>query len=379
MAQWTRKEYAEVMQKLKLWDFPRRVGNPQVVLAGSAASFFAWFDAVKNGGMPLFVGHNPFVQQFPVDDREYMFHAAFGDFDLRGDKETTWSDGCKVEKELRANNMPHVWLFSGTGLQVRVFFKPQRATFQQLSRLEKTLWMGFKEKLNLQTIDMPCADPARLERLPFSRYSHCKDKSIQLADGPPVYKLENNYCYPISYKVFDESNYDEVYKHSFHPSVPSDLVYESDKLVGIQEYIIANNWDALVPKSEPTIADPGTVPVGPAGDLVKLYIPERKCLNTLIFAPKLRHHLFFALINELLSLEIPAKEVAYLLDQLAAEQKWTEPNAYERHRQISNCADRGYSSQSCRWLKDNGLCVGETCSLFAKAFPKEQQNKGEKK
>ena len=376
MPQWSRKDYAELMQQLKLWTFPRRVGNPQVVLAGNAASFFSWFDSVWNGGRPLFIGHNPFVRQFPIDDQRYVFSAAFGDFDLRGDKEETWSDGLKVEKELRANDMPHAWIFSGTGLQVRVFFQPQEATFQQLSRLEKTFWLGLKTKLGLQTIDMPCADPARLERLPLSRYSHCKDKSIQVPDGPPVYKLENNYCYPIPYTAFDASNYNEVYKNSFHPTIPSNLVYESNKTVSIQEYIISHDWDKLVPKSEPTIADPGTVPQGPAGDLVKLYIPEKKCLNTLIFAPKLRHHLYFALVNELLSLGIPADEVAGLMDKLAVENQWTEPNAYERRRQIQHCASRGYSGQSCQWLKNNGLCVGETCSLFAKAFPKE---KGENK
>jgi hypothetical protein len=375
----SRERYAKLLDEYGFWTFPRRVGNPEVVVVGNPRGFFSWFDRVRDAGRPVFIGHNALAKpppNKPLDPYEYAFTHALGDFDLRaGNEKVLWEETQRFGSWAVAQDLPFGLIFTGTGTQYRVGFTPERRSFAYLSKWEKAFWEGVRRHLHITSLDMPCADPARLERLPFTRYSHCKDKSVQKPDAPPVYTPTDKFCIPLQWTAILEDTYASVVKKSRAPKLEAKYWHDGKERT-LESFVREKGWQNLAPDFQPFRESPAMVPQGDEADLMRAYIPLKKCLQTLIFNADVGHTLLVAWIAEMAAVGIPPDEIVMHADRIADDAGWTNPasSPFERRRQADYVGRRGYKF-SCLRLREKGLCVGQSCQLFAKSFPNESEKK----
>jgi hypothetical protein len=372
----TREGYAKLLAEYGLWNWPRRVGNPEVVIVANPSGFFRWFDRVKDGGRPVFIGHNAFVPPpfgKPLDQYQYVFTHALGDFDLHGGKtKELWEEVKRFAVWACGEGFAWGLIFTGSGFQFRIKFKQEQRSFAYLTKWEKAYWEGVRRLLDLKALDMPCADPARLERLPFTRYSHCKDPDVQNPDGPPVYTPTDRFCVPLPWQIVENGSYDTALAVAQEPEITGGYWHAGTIEQSLEEFVRLKGWQNLAAEFQDFHEQVAIEPKGPEADLMKMYIPHKLCLQTLIFNKDVGHTLFVAWISELASIGVPPSEILEHADRIANEAGWTNPKTspYERRRQTDYVGRKTYS-YNCFRLREKGLCVGSSCGLFAKSFPAE--------
>lgn len=401
-----KRDFAEVLASVGLWGFPRAFGTPGQSIVWTPDEFFAWWENHREKGVPLFAGHNAFVpvvrSNSLLDRTNIVFRSAFGDFDtgdgLNLPVSELLSDVQRTEHFLIERNISHAWLASGSisegkpaGFHAVVFFRREEHPRRYLERWENGFWRGLKNELKVRSINIKCANPVALRRIPFSRYVHRKDPTVE------GYKAEANYCVPVPYEWVANGEWDRIVDVSFHPTLLPDVRYESGlPEPSLESWVTASGWGTFA--HQPMELHPGLEepPKGSAADLVRLYIPERLCLQTLIFGPNPRHVIRVAWAQEMLAVghvsgrPLGLEEFVQIVFAVGREARWEDFDEAESRRQATYIWQRPYALRtsdtgeplppnphpySCRKLREEGACIGSKCRLFRYSFHDEWMEK----
>lgn len=396
----TEESYAHVLQDVGMFGWPRRYASPgrQTPVRdkplggthGSPKEFFDWLIPRFNGRDPdtndpiaLFVGHNKFAvtkdsRGYTVSQDRYAFETAFGDMDTGNGTGLTPQ---QVEEEVQRtarwhveNGVPHVWKFSGSdgGFHLRSFFTPEDATKNYLARWERAYWNGLRAELNLRSLNMQCAEPTHLERLPYTRRVHKKDPS-----QPGKYVWDERFCVPIPWEWVYQGRWEEIRKLSKYPRLFEESVRFVAQPVSLENFVISRGWGSFghVSGSLHPPIDPAMLPTGDVRLSNDLYMGNKECLKTLIFGANPVHRVRLAWAFELLTTGLTEEEALHHCHRVgqaaAAGHGWQDfdPEVSGRHiHQIWNRLPR-YEPHGCALLLKEGVCVGERCALYKLAFP----------
>jgi hypothetical protein len=370
-----REGYARLLDEFGLWSFPRRVGNPFSVTVGNPSGFYRWWDSNVNLPVPMFIAHNAFAEPPAgqrLDVNAYRFRAGFADLDT-GDNngctpEQVWDEVCRIEDWARKVNVPHVWKYSGSdsGWHCHLLFDEQIASRSYLDKWENALWRGLTVHLRLRSINIRCADPARMERLPFSKYVHKKDKDTV------GYKVEPNWCVPVPWKLMVDQNLPVIRELSRNPKCEDGAHRYVAPSTRLEAFVRLQHWETFGPEKAALHPSLGFEPKGSMADLTKVLIPFKKCLQTLPFGTNPRHAVRLAYAVELASTGMSLDELTTFIDKVSEEAGWIDrQNEQARHGQVQQLHRRGYTAFGCHKLRESGCCVGQSCSLFARSFPNE--------
>ena len=374
----TRQEYVELLETYGMWGWPRRCGTPFSVVMGNPSGFFRWFDANYGEPVPLYVSHNAHPPRLAgefVDSSRFVFKIAFGDFDT-GDNNNTkpeevMAEVVRVSHWLIKENRPFGWKYSGSdgGFHCHVKFEEEVRKREDLAVLESTFWRGLARTLTLQSINIRCANPTCMERLPFTPYVHKKSKDVV------GFKKEANYCVPVPWEMILKGDLKAIKDLSFHPKLlPLNTYFHPGKLVKIDSVIREKAWVRFNPSHENIREGPVVLPTGKMADLMKLYIPNKLCLQQLIFEKKPGHTIRLAWISEIFRLDPrpSLQEAIALSDRVAEEAQWeNRQNVQYRHSQVEQAWRAGYHSTSCETIMTEGQCLGKKCPRYKYAFPED--------
>ena len=404
----TETELERILEEVGLWGFPRAVGTPGQKPVWSHKELWGWWRAHAGTTVPMFAGHNsfePVLRSSQILDRSrILFSSAFGDFDagdgLNLSADEVHSDVQKTAKFLLDRNLDHAWVASGSmahtdegptpvGFHAVVFFRKETHERRYLERWENGFWRGLKNELSVRAINIKCANPVALRRIPFTRYVHRKDPTHE------GYKMEPNYCVPVPYDWVVRGDWKAIADLSFNPRVLPGVRYRSGlPLPSLEAWVLSNGWGTWAHQRQefhPTIDAP---PVGSAADIIRLYIPHRLCLQTLPFGPNPRHVVRVAFAHELLATgyvsgsPLGLEEFVQLLLSVGREAKWEDFSENETRRQATYIYNRPYTLRraadgsplppepfpySCQKLREDSVCVGPTCPLFKVMFKHEWQ------
>jgi len=404
----SRGDYARILDDLSLYSFPRSVGVPKRSVVTSPASFAWWLEKLyaadpeglvpryEGHPVPVFIGHSAY--EIPAEGRSvsanaFVFNAAFGDMDTGNGSglrpEEVFEEAVRASHWLVERRQGHAWLWSGSdgGFHLRIFFREEHAKRDYLARWENAFWRGFKNQLSLRSINIQCAEPDRLERLPYTPYVHKKDPTS------PGYKLESNYCVPIPWRWIYDGQLDRIRDLSAHPRVFESVRYEgSVPRPTLEAFVRLHGWEAFGHVVSAFHPAPTFEPKGSIADLNRLLIPDRYCLQTLPFGSNPKHHVRLAWVHEILAVGLSSgspfslEELTMLTDLLAEEAKWEDRiNVNERHSQVGYAHARPYAFDretgdvqgfgfGCRKLREWSVCPEDApgkCPRFSKMFPAE--------
>jgi hypothetical protein len=370
-----RETFADVLSEYGLWSFPRRFGYPHSVTVGNPNGFFTLWDRYKDEPLPLLLAHNAFAPVDPgarLNVSKYVHRVSFADMDTGDGNGCTpsdvWDEVCRVDSWLRKQAYPFAWKYSGSecGFHLHVFSPPTVFGRDYLSQWENAFWRGLMSSLKLRSINIRCANPLCMERIPFSRYVHKKDKD---AAG---YKAEANFCVPFPHRLVEEQDLAAIKLLSAHPAISEDAYKFQAEPVGLEDMVRKHGWTTFAHELRAIHPEVGPLPQGQAVEINKLYIPVKKCLQTLPFGTNPRHAVRLAWITEICALGVSLDEAINLCDKIAEEAGWIDRmNVDVRHQQVEHAWRKGYHPWSCPTLRENGICVGPSCELFKKAFPEE--------
>ncbi len=375
----TWKNYFQLLDEMEMGTLPRRYGSPHSVIIASRSGVERWFEQHwEAADAPMFVSHNAYAQAPPghkIDVNRFLFRTAFGDADT-GDgtgmkPEEVHPEVQRLSQWLVDQKVPHVWKASGSpgGFHVRPIFKQEERSKAYLDKWENALWRGAKHALNLRCINIRCADPQRMERLPFTPYVHKKDPTVT------GYKREDAWCVPVPYQWIAEGRFDEIEDLTKHPRL-----FESYRAPGeemtLEQFGRKQGWETFGHEVNALHPMGGPLPQGSVVDLNQLYIPRKMCLQTLPFGLNPRHSVRVAWAVEVCNLGLSLDEAIDMCMKVGQAAKWEDydPDSIrEQMTQIWRKVNQpdGYRPWSCPTLRENGVCVGPSCSLFKKAFPIE--------
>ncbi len=383
----SRERYAQILDEYGLWGTPRRVGTPYSFTVGTPKAFFRWWDQTKDEGLPMFVAHSGYASQppgQPVDPNLLLFRSAFGDFDTGDNNGCTpnevMEETVKVETYLNDHHLPWEYKYSGSlgGSHLHVEFKPEVRRRDDLAELESMFWHGLANELNLRAINIRCANPVCMERLPFSRYSTKKESKEQ------GFKPKDNYCVPVPWEMAMRGDLKELENLSYNPEVfPS--YRHPGKAISIEEFVRIHDFKRFLPSDVPVRDGPVDLPEGPVRDLIKLYIPYKLCLQELIFERKPKHLVRLGWIAEVFRLKPrpTLAEAIALTDKVAEEAQWVDRhNVLIRAGQVEQAwranGGKGYTPPACDTIRKEKQCLGSRCPLFARMFPGEAEKEAKK-
>ena len=305
--------FAELMNIYMFNKFPRDVGFPSRRLVFDYNEFYS--EIYKHHGeYPIFTSHNSF--QADMIDYVQMF------FDLDGKLKTledAYEELIYLYDEFSDYNK--VMSFSGNGFHFYLRMKPIQINAQRL------MVRDFQKDLNLSTLDLVCAEPKHIVRVPGTLY--VKRGNI----------VTDRYCIPINRELLSKG-IDEIIKASkardishFEHNVNKRL-YNTDEIIGEERFVFVKsgenetgiNWKGM---SKEDLAI-----------VLKAYLDE-KIVNKLI-VPKPDHVIRYVACVQLKTLgRIPLDEMIDIFDVLS--QYWYDgKNKQERDKQVIQIYDRDY-------------------------------------
>ena len=386
------RDFVRALEDAGLWSFPRLVGTPEQEPAANPYAFFKWWEQggpegerfdKETGQMapaPYFIAHNAHVMgglsyHELRNPREFVFSAGFGDFDANGSPAETWEDVQRVSKWLVLNRVEHYWKYSGSecGFHLRMFFAPEQRPREYLARWESALWRGLKNELSVRSIDIVCAEPKRLERIPYSRYVHKKTKGPSKPDDPSKksgYVRESNFCVPVPWGLVHEGNLARIRDLSRYPEFFETVRFTGDRpLPTLESFVRRKGWETFGHVAHAVHPMPATVPTGDMAGAMRLYAPSRLCVQMLPFGSNPRHAVRLALLYELMGLGMGYDELFQTITAIGREARWEDYDETTIAYFIRHALERDYHPYGCEKLAENGLCLGATCPRFRREFP----------
>ena len=147
--------------------FPRNVGNPNQFLASNYQAFL-YFIQHNNGIHPLYVAHNP----YNLDTSTILYNQMVWDVD-------TDKPGSTLQQALDDirtlshyfRNYKQLISFSGMGFHFYLKFFPTLLNLDEQLRVNiHDFQSRIITELNLHTVNLACAEPKRIIRIPGTRY-----------------------------------------------------------------------------------------------------------------------------------------------------------------------------------------------------------------
>lgn len=374
-----RAEFAKALEELGLWTWVRRVGTPQGGSVANPTGFFTWYDDHVAAGLPMYISHNAFEHPPPgklLNQDKHIFSHAFGDMDT-GDGNglkplQVWEQVGRLEERLTKYGLDHMWVYSGSdaGFHARVRFKTENQNRAYLSRWEVAFWRGLRHELDLTALNMRVCNPQAMERIPFTRYSHKKDKSLK-----GEYKLEDNYCVPVPIDLVRKRDLWGIVELSCDPKYFPGTYWSGGNLGRLEDVVREHGFQVWAHEAGFLHPEATAHPVGDAVDLIRALIPWKKCLQTLPFDSCPRHSVRLAFGTEIGALRgtrpLTGQEMYDIVTAVAAAANWTNYNPRITRDQTASLANKvpRYNAWSCPKLKEEGVCIGPSCPLFKHAFP----------
>lgn len=399
--QLTRREWADVLEAIGLWGFPRAFGTPNQVPVASPATFFYVLeralpivDGHSEPHTPIFISHS----RYAVDatwrhgyQGDIIFEWAFGDFDTGNGSGVTAAEASDELRRAVVWCVEHYLTFavvgSGSegGYHLRIKFREERQSRKYLQRWENAFWRGLKNELSMRSINIVCADPVHLERVPFTPHVKIDKKN----NG---FHVSGATCVPVPYAWVLGGEWSRIRDLEFHPKLYpiEEIVYRgSDAVPSIEAFVRSHGWETFAHEVNAFHPPLDYVPAGSAAELNRLFIPDRLCLQTLPFGVNPRHRVRLAWIHEIIATGLSTgkpfslKELNDFCDHVAEEAKWEDRgNVNERRYQVEDAFRKPYALDkatgnvrphafSCGWLRENSICVGPSCPVFKNAFPAE--------
>lgn len=367
----TKLDWIRVLCEYDMMRFPRVVGNPDQVIVGNADSFFDYVMA-NNGQNMCFTSHNAYSDFDFARPTELIMSNLFSDLDtdMGATEEEVDVDLQRATEFCLDNKIPFTVKMSGwNGYHWKPHVKPTIEKIDRhLSTKIKSVHRWFRDNIPLKSINMQCAEPKRMERIPFTRY-------VGTVDGLKI--IRDTYCLPIPYEMVSCGlRLKELRELSKTPFVVNEPYrYEGDYMtldklierfnIPIEEYErIKVGVD--IPASEYLEVE------GELAEFVKKFMP-RKCIHNAILGRNPPHYARFAFCSQLRFLGFGLQEATNFFDSLSKVMDWNDrQNMTERHKQVYHIMTHQppYSVPRCNSIKRHrykggkSLCIGEVCEHF---------------
>ena len=183
--------------------FPRNVGNPNQVTINDYQSYLMFFKA-NNGRRPLYTSHNPYNLQ----TQTILYNQMVWDVD-------TDKPGSTLQMALQDirtlahyfKNYDHLISFSGMGFHFYLKFQPTLLKLDEQLRFNiHDFQSKIKNELNLQTVNLACAEPKRIIRIPGSVYVYHENNN---------FIVTRKHCIPLNDETLDNSNLQQILQYSY--------------------------------------------------------------------------------------------------------------------------------------------------------------------
>ncbi len=305
--------FKELMELYMFDRFPRDVGFPNRRLVFNYNEFYT--EIYKHHGeYPIYTSHNSF--QNNLIEYVQMF------FDLDGKLKTledAYDDLLFLYNEFSEYNK--MISFSGNGFHFYLRMKPMSITAERL------MVRDFQKKLNLPTLDLVCAEPKHIVRVPGTLY--VKRGNV----------ITDRYCIPLNKELIDKG-IDEIIKRSKNRDIShvennkGKLLYDTEEIIGEERFVFLNTEEKATGINWKGMSKEDLVIV------LKLYLDE-KIVQKLI-VPKPDHVIRYVACVQLKTLgAIPLDEMISIYDILS--EFWVDgKNKQERDKQIVQIYDRNY-------------------------------------
>ncbi len=185
--------------------YPRKFGNPNQIEVNSFQTLNAYIKHY-NGETPIFVSHNSYTRDL------VLFQQMPWDVD-------TDKDGNTLEmayKDLQAladyyHNKEILLTFSGSGFHFYTEFEPTFIPLsEKLNQQMKIYQRNIVENLGLKTVNVACAEPKRLIRVPTTRYVY------QERNGEFV--KTDRYAIPINRRILESYSVKDILRLAQTPN-----------------------------------------------------------------------------------------------------------------------------------------------------------------
>lgn len=347
--------------------FPRMMGNPSQVLINNFDTFLNFFK-LNHNQRPVFTSTNSYF-----DFNEYgnptnvYYEKMFFDIDTdTGCEVAVAHKDCKKLGEFAVENkLPFGAVFSGFGYHGYLFFEPKLRTINiELAQTIKAIQHYLKTELDLKSVNLVCAEPKRLVRVPLSRY-------VRKIESESSWEVSQRYCTPLTYEELQNMNNDEIMKMSYHPVIKTEYRTQGNK-IKIKNFLKDHRINVkTVIESIPTdLGDYSGIDCTKfegkeTYELTKGLIPM-PCIHDVLWGKNPAHFVRFSACAFLTSV-LSREEAHTFFDKLSHEAEWNDRhNKITRTYQIDNIYDKNYKPYSCKDLYQMGLCIGESCKYYKK-------------
>ena len=342
------------MELFNFLDVPRAFGNPRQFIDPKTSNPVIHnkeklIKLIKenNDKNDCFVSHQRFLSFLERKPFEIEINKLFFDFDGKQNPPIdAYNDVKKVMNFFDKHKIPYLVVYSGMkGFHLYVPLNSTNhinATY--LKKMYRSIMIHLKVKLNLTTIDPSVATPTKLCRVFYTK--HPKSK---------------RYCCPLSRSLFDQG-FNSIFKYSINPTQlqPYDLLKDKEFLT-IEGYIKYFNIDLSDEKQGIVFAITNE----------KYANPDNEYLRQLLHYP--------CLINSILDIDNAIHFARFMtcihLKKIGCDPLWVFKFFKQRQymdvefeevckTQINSIFGNDYSFPSCKKIKENGLCVGNTCKYY---------------
>jgi hypothetical protein len=212
-------KFKELMSYYKFDIFPRYIGNPYQYYVVNYNDFYSFLYS-NNGMTPLYTTHNS------VKNNKIIYVQQFFDLDtdFGATLEEAQQDLIKLYKYFDKYNK--IMSFSSNGFHFYLRFEGNYDNQYQLSMSIKNFQQNLKNKLNLKSLNLICAEPRHLARIP----------GTLRGDNDKI--LGKRHCIPINISLLEEP-LDKIIQHS-NKNIWSFEDNEDNKLYDLSSILISD-------------------------------------------------------------------------------------------------------------------------------------------
>jgi len=351
--------------------------NPMSVFLGNPKQVYTCkMDQVSNfvranyGRKPCFISHNPVFDLARGRYPQRIYYTK-NFIDLDGDPEK----GLKKEDALKDHATLSGWLddfaipynatsTGGKGYHTFIRFKPEVYRIdRKLTDKIRSVQVYLAKELGLRTLDIRCAEPRRITRIPLAAYVDKYGKTNKL------------HCIPMDREMIQGMKVEEIDELAISPFIPEELTMNPEG-----NYM---SLDKFIEQFKIPLEYAG-MPVGDGDLILKDYkvitdrpflrimedIIRRPCVyRELVVEDRPAHIARLDACIAVKELGFTLDEALALFDQFAHSANWHDQhNTEKRHTHIRSVYVRNppYKQFTCGSLKRSDLCIGEACPHYYK-------------
>jgi len=338
------QEYHNVLEQFHMSRLPRAVGTPHQHRAYTYRDFFSTI--LRKQG-PIFVGQNSY------DEGHIVVEKVFVEYEGEDDLGRPHGEMLKTSKMLQEKKYPHTVLYTSNGsFHLNISCAEERyplASVSHLSSMYRDVYAWVEDKTGAKTLDLHCAEPARLQRVPFTPHESSNGTAVPV----PPHMLED--IGAIMALAKEPKLFPNYIIGKEHPMRPLRELWEHEA----KEY--------RRPPPPPGKQVDFHIPEGKLWTMLDDIIPQ-KCIVNAIATPNPPHIVRFGFATWLKFHQFTVPAAISLVDRVAEEANWSDrQNTSKRHYMTKDVVTKEYRYPECPKLMEKGLCVGPKCSWFPKS------------